>query len=273
MSILAETNIFISDLHLGDGSKADDFIRKNEFLHFLDSIEKESTRLFIVGDLFELWQADLDRAVFHHSEVIKRLFNLASRNRLVYIIGNHDHIPFVKYLDPKLSIYLEFIDKELGLRVEHGNQYDIFNRYQDPRMALRNVWGRRASYLIGWLERIVHPDIDEWGRRNLIRKGGLFLEKAAYINNKLTPSSKEYFERGGGLLEFEEAARKHINSGMRIVIFGHTHKAVLTKMGSGIYANCGCWCGSDEPTYIRLTDSKIELLNGIDHKLINSLEL
>lgn len=273
MSTSGQTKIFISDLHIGDGTKTDDFYKGEEFFRFLDIIERDNARLFIVGDLFELWQADLDRIVFHHSEVIKRLLSFADKKRLTYIIGNHDHIPFVKYIDPGLDVCLEFEDAEKAIWAEHGNQYDIFNCYKDPRMALRNRWGRSASYIMGWLERIVHPDIDEWARKSLLKKGGPFLNKAADIKNKLMPSSPGYYERGGDFSEYEDAARRLIEKGNKIVIFGHTHKPLLMKIGKGIYANCGCWCGREDPTYIRLTDERIGLLNGISHKVINSLEL
>lgn len=265
--------IFISDLHLGDGSRADDFHLTDEFLRFLDIIETEGRQLIIAGDLLELWQADLDKIVFYHNRIIRQLLILAREGRLVYLIGNHDHIPFVKYLEPQLNIQLEYKDEESGIWAEHGNQYDIFNRYKDPRMAVCNKWGRNISYLTGWAERIIHPDFDQWSANALLEKGGAFLKQAVAIKNKLTPSSKEYYRRGGNLTEYEEAARRLINSGRRIIIFGHTHQSALKELDTGIYANCGCWCSKEVPTYIRVNDDKIELVNGINHQTINSLEL
>ncbi len=267
-----ETKIFISDLHLGDGSKADDFYRTEAFLGFLDTIDSQENQVFIVGDLLELWQADLDKIIFHHSRIINRLLILAKKNRLTYLIGNHDHMPFVKYLQPELGVQLEFKDEDAGIWAEHGNQYDIFNCYRDPRMAVRNKWGRTVAYLTGWMERILHPDFDEWANNRLLEKDGLFLKQAAYIKNRLSPSG-EYYRRGYDLSEYEAAAKRLIDKGNRIVIFGHTHEPLLKRLGDGIYANCGCWCGKEVPTYIKVCKEKIELLNGTDHKIINSLEL
>lgn len=268
-----QTKIFISDLHLGDGSRADDFHLTDEFLRFLDVIEPQASQLIVVGDLLELWQADLDKIVFHHNKIIERLLILAGKKRLIYIIGNHDHIPFTKYLNPQLNILLEFKDRESGVWAEHGNQYDIFNRYKDPGMAVRNRRGRNISYLVGWAERILHPDFDEWAANKLLKEGGAFLKQAAKIKNRLTPSSKEYYKRGGDLSEYEQAAKGLISNGNRIVIFGHTHQPVLKRLATGVYANCGCWCSKELPTYIRVKEDKIELVSGIDHKAINSLEL
>lgn len=266
--------VFISDLHLGDGSRADDFHRKGEFLKFLDTLRsKENSKLIIAGDLFELWQTDLDKIIFCHNEIIKQLLMLAKDDRLIYLIGNHDHLPFVKFLKAGLNIRLEFEDKDLGLWSEHGNQYDLFNRYKDPGMAIRNKLGRSTAYIMGWLERILHPDIDEWTADWFAGKGGQFLKELAGLKNKITPSSEEYYKKGGNLSEYEEAACRLIEKGKRIVIFGHTHYPILKRLGNGIYANCGCWCGKQAPAYIELTDKKIELIDGISHSIMNSLEL
>lgn len=265
--------IFISDLHLSDGSRADDFHRTDEFLRLLDLIEREGSQLIVVGDLLELWQADLDKIVFHHSRIIKRLLSLAGEKRLIYLIGNHDHIPMVKYIEPKLNIQLEYKDEQAGIWGEHGNQYDIFNRYQDPRLAVRNRTGRAVSYLVGWAERILHPDFDQWAMNSLLKKDGLFLRQAAEIKNRLTPSSREYYIRGGNLSEYEQAAKRLIDNGARVVIFGHTHQPVLKRLGKGIYANCGCWCSKEPPVYIKVKEDRVELVSGIDHMTINSLEL
>ena len=265
------SRIFISDLHLGDGSGADDFHQTDQFLRFLDVVEAGACQLIILGDLMELWQAALERVVFHHSRIIKRLLVLAREKRLIYIIGNHDHIPFVKYLDPQLNIQLEYKDERSGIWGEHGNQYDIFNRYQDPGLAVRNKLGRTISYIVGWAERIIHPDFDQWALSRLLKRDGLFLRQAAEVKNRITPSSREYYKRGGDLSEYEQAAKRIISNGYKIAIFGHTHQPALQSLGNGIYANCGCWCGMRAPTYIRVEEDRIELVRAIDHMAIISL--
>jgi len=268
------TKVFVSDLHLGDGSRADDFHLKDEFLKFLDIIESLNYQLVVVGDLFELWQSDLDKVAFYHSEVIERLLLLAKKEKLIYLIGNHDHVPFVKYIHSAWPVKLEFKDDLMGIWAEHANQYDIFNRYRDPRMALCNKLGRAISYMTGWLERVIHPDIDEWADAILIKKGGEFLRRAAGLKNRVMPSQHEYFKRGGDLSEYERAAAELISKGNRIVIFGHTHRPLLKRLGSGIYANCGCWSGSKpKPTYIKVSMGRVELVDGISHKTIILLEV
>ncbi len=142
------------------------------------------------------------------------------------------------------------------MHAEHGNQYDVFNRYKDPTLAVKNQWGRTASYICGWAERIIHPDIDEW------------TAKVMEIKNKVPPSSAEYIKRGGDFSEYERAAMALISNGKKIVIFGHTHRAKMVKFDKGIYVNCGAWCGSVKPTYVAVDGEKAELKDGIKHSVI-----
>ncbi len=239
---------FVSDLHLGDGSKADDFHREAEFLKFLNYAKLSCEELIIAGDLFELWQCSLENILIRHSRIVAGLLNFSRQKRLSYIIGNHDHAPFIKYVNSGLNIVLAYEDENAGLHAEHANQHDIFNRCKNP--------GNIISRICGLGERLIHPDFDEWATN------------AAQIRNKIPPSSAEYLKRGGNFSEYENAAMALINKGKRIVIFGHTHSAKLIRLGSGLYANCGAWSGSAKPTYVAVKDKSVEVRDGIDHSVI-----
>ncbi len=264
--------IFISDLHLGDGSRSDDFHRDRELLEFLEFVEGRAEELIILGDLLELWQADLDRIIFRHSAVINKLLTLRNKVKITYVIGNHDYIPFVKFADSVEGICLEYRDRENGIVAEHGHRYDIFNRYKNPLESIKWPRGKQFTLFIAGLEKLIHPDVDKWTKRAL---EGLddFLRQAIFIRNRITPATKEYFRRGGHFGEFEQAVKNHLNSGAKIVIFGHIHKPQLQIIEKGIYANCGTWVDNAEPTYIACTRDKIELKEALTHKIIKQLTL
>lgn len=265
--------IFISDLHLGDGSGSDDFHQTEPILQLLDLIEKEAEELIILGDLFELWQADLDKVLFIHNDILKKLFSLRKRLRLTYVVGNHDYIPFARFVEFDIGIKLEYRDESQGIVAEHGNRYDIFNRFSDPRLAIiKQPAGRYFSGMVGRLERIIHPDFDRWLKKGIEQMDG-FLQQAIEVKNKIPPSSKEYLDRGGHYGEFEEAVKNHIRNGAKLVVFGHTHKAQLNRIEDGIYANCGAWTGEIEPTYVASYVDRVELRDGINHKSLKKLEL
>ncbi|MDN5279947.1 MAG: UDP-2,3-diacylglucosamine hydrolase [Clostridiales bacterium] len=86
----ADKDIFvISDLHLGDHGKRDNFTVKGkdkdgneidrlELLNeFLDMVEKRDGQLVIVGDLFEFWQANIGEVIRKNLPLL-RLCNLFS---------------------------------------------------------------------------------------------------------------------------------------------------------------------------------------------------
>ncbi len=63
----AERDILIvSDLHIGDGGPRDNFAADDKaakFSRFLDYAAEEGAELFILGDLFEFWQANIGRVL------------------------------------------------------------------------------------------------------------------------------------------------------------------------------------------------------------------
>jgi len=264
--------IFISDLHLGDGSATDDFHRDKEFMQFLDFIEAEAHDLIIVGDFLELWQADLDKVLFVHSQVIGRLLALMQAGKFTYVVGNHDFIPFIRFTERNLSVCAEYRDEPLGLVAEHGHRYDIFNRYRNPLRAVSWPAGKYFTLAIASLERLVHPDVDRWAKKAFEYLGD-FWQEATYIRNKIPPSTKEYLRRGGHFGEFKEAVQRHLDRGAKIVIFGHTHLAQLQRLNKGIYANCGTWVDGATPTYIACEQQLIELREAGTHRIIDSLKV
>ncbi len=264
--------IFISDIHLGDGSRTDDFHRDKELIDFLDFVERESRELIINGDLFELWQAKLEKILFAHKEVVRRLLSLTKRIKVTYVIGNHDYVPFVRLVGSGIGIELEYRDDKNKLICEHGNRYDVFNRYSNPLRSIKWPAGKYFTVLMASMERLINPDIDIWFKGKL-EKTEEYSREAALVRNKITPSSKEYLIKGGHFGEFKEAVQRHISDGYRIVVFGHTHRAQLSIVGKGIYANCGSWADGIEPTYIAYSKNTITLNNAITKKPINSIML
>ena len=228
--------IFISDVHLGDGSPTDDFSRDKEFLEFLEFVCDQAKELVIVGDLFELWQAALDRVLFQHSEVVNKLLSLKEKIKVTYVIGNHDYIPFVKFVDSGVGICLEYHDCENSIVAEHGYRYDIFNRYKNPLKSIKWPMGKYFSLFIANLERLIHPDVDEWAKEGLI-KIDKFLHEAMLIRNKVPPATKVYLKKGGHFGEFEQAVKNHMDNGAKIV------KSGMEQSGGEMFCSR---CGLDQ---------------------------
>ena len=79
----------VSDLHLCDRGYRDNFAvegREARFYKFLDYVEAEGGQLYVLGDLFDFWQANLSKVVVAYLDLLTRL----DKMRAVYVMGNHD---------------------------------------------------------------------------------------------------------------------------------------------------------------------------------------
>lgn len=127
-NISAEGRVyFVSDLHLGDGSRSDTFNGKDNLLiDLIDKIAEEDAKLVIVGDAIDFHQAwSMSRVIRAHALLMRRLSELAAEHGVVYIWGNHDYdiSLFRDLLRFDVCSTLTLDDKIL---VQHGYEYDPF---------------------------------------------------------------------------------------------------------------------------------------------------
>jgi UDP-2,3-diacylglucosamine pyrophosphatase LpxH len=153
--------VIISDVHLGDGSRLDDFFDDEALAEFIDSYVSAGgpTELILAGDTLEFLQVRLPgldddeysdlaagrRAaaiVAAHRGVFEALgrFLAGAGNQVTALIGNHDfelHYPAAK-AEVRRAIGVAEGDARLrfavryrggGLYLVHGNQFDGWNRF------------------------------------------------------------------------------------------------------------------------------------------------
>jgi len=261
--------VFISDIHLGDGSKADDFHRDKELISFLQWTDNRAGEIVIVGDLYELWQADLEDIFWAHPEVINALAK--RNNKITYLYGNHDYLPFSK-LTPEVY-------ENGNITAMHGHQFDEHNNFKNPLFNLRWPVGKYITLLVAELERWVSKDADVWLDKQR-KRFGEFMVNASLLQNKKSP--RDYT----GIVDVLSNRRLD-----KISIFGHNHRAdvVLKNIKTEslkccpvpvewpevteIYANCGTWVDGTEPTFIAVDGSKVQLRNGLDYSIIKEMGL
>jgi len=117
----------ISDLHLGDGTRSDAFMAKdNDLLRFIERVRNENAHLIIAGDAIDFHQAwSMSRVLRAHSKLLGSLSRLADTHGVTYIWGNHDY---------DISLFKDVLrfdvcsDLEIGdsVLVRHGYEYDTF---------------------------------------------------------------------------------------------------------------------------------------------------
>ncbi|ACR79968.1 UDP-2,3-diacylglucosamine diphosphatase [Kosmotoga olearia] len=275
--------VIVSDLHIGDRSKADDFFTSGnylEFIRFVKWIEQNDSidKLIIAGDLFELWQCKIEKALQMYIDVWKAFIRLTKSNKeVIYVPGNHDSLPFAKLaykaapfpigslkltdqtdLDQKKKLIFPYY-MESNLWIEHGHRFDKYNHASSELAGgSKGLLGRFIAKVVGIAERSISKDIDEklWDIyestsevfRSLKEKlTNPFYQVADNIQSYITPSSDKY---QGNLEEYAEGAyklgedvlKKSKDISKVFIVFGHTHKPLLRKIDNHIiYANAGSW--------------------------------
>ncbi|MEN3008311.1 metallophosphoesterase [Pseudothermotoga sp.] len=150
--------IFISDLHIGDGSAKDDFEFDEELIDLLNNFSVQTdVELVIVGDGLELLESrvikDFGLAPFQvlvtsldgkalseiekrHPKLFESFRQFSKRHRIVYVVGNHDY-----YLLANEQLKNEtqsimgcevvpyYYDENAGILAMHGNQFDLINKF------------------------------------------------------------------------------------------------------------------------------------------------
>ena len=124
----------ISDLHIGDGSEADDFKHNlTAFNEFLDKTNNDCARLILLGDIFELWQYRFDNIHKAYYNTINNMFNLTD----FYIIGNHDQSIPTLITMPNIRTRLLY----QSCLFTHGNEYDKYNDWGSSiGKRITSVW-------------------------------------------------------------------------------------------------------------------------------------
>ena len=231
---------FISDIHLGLGSKEKEKAKEERLLLFLRSIMPTTDVLFIVGDLFDFW--------FEYKTVIPKGFHRTlsaiqeftdAGKPVHYLAGNHDFW-MNNFFHEELGVQIHLDPYEITLQgkriyMHHGDglaDNDLGYRLIKP--VLRNKFNI-------WMYRWLHPDV------------GVRLAQGSSRTSRDYTSHKDYGEEEGML---REATRK-FHEGVDIVIMGHRHKPNVLKLNIGTYVNLGDWIAYN--TYARLSDGVIEL--------------
>ncbi len=109
--------------------------------------------------------------------------------------------------------------------------------YNILKKVLRNKFLQKLYSLL-------HPDF------------GIWLASLSSKKSRDYTTEKSYGEVDG----LFEAAKRKIDDGYEIVLFGHLHKRCFEKYNNGIYVNLGSWI--DTPCYGRFIES-FEIIDGI----------
>lgn len=213
--------LFISDLHLGTKASQTKLLN-----HFLDEVKMHE--LYLVGDIFDLWAWKKKiRWNKSHSSLLKKIINFAKKNKVYYIVGNHDEA-IRKFIPLAFdNIYISnkqtFKINDRVIYIIHGDQFDfVINKY--PIVAWIGTW---LYDIIIYLNTLV-----SWFRSKL---NFPYWSISKYLKEKAKSSFGVLEKYKKQMLTFCE------NKKIDVIIFGHLHMPQLSVTNKVIVANTGDW--------------------------------
>ncbi|MBI5561359.1 MAG: UDP-2,3-diacylglucosamine diphosphatase [Deltaproteobacteria bacterium] len=220
--------VFVADAHLKGRLDPD----QEGLASFLDGLAGVDM-LVMLGDFFEVWTGANDVVLTEYGRVIESLRRLKDRGvKIICLEGNHD-FNMAGFFAGALGadVYPGSYEGTLaGVRVymAHGDRVGAAFGYRLWRWYLRSPLFRFMAYVAG--------------------------PKAVWdIGMGMSRRSRGYSDKG----ELVEAklrvfAQEKIDDGFGAVALAHSHKAGVSRLGNGVYANPGSWAGAH--SYLVLDD-------------------
>lgn len=237
----------MSDCHRGSGDNYDNFVKnQNLFKAALQYYYAKGFTYVELGDGDDMWEVkDYENIIEVHLEAFKQLKKFNNSGRLIMIYGNHDMVKkspavleqyFYKYYntitkkeEPLLdglivyeSLVLNY--KNYDIFLIHGHQVDFLNStlWRLSRFLVRYVWKP--------LENIATKDPTSAAKNYQVSKNTeKRLEEWSTQNNK-------------------------------ILIAGHTHRAIFPKIGQSLYFNDGSCIHPNGITCLEIENGNITLV-------------
>jgi len=219
--------IFLSDVHLIDGTS----LKTQLMIRFFQEVASRFERIYILGDLFDVWPGTTSHLIRVFRPVLKTLERLVEDGHSIhYLEGNHD-FRLGKYFRENLGIQVHtetIIEEWDGKKVfmTHG---DLGNPKEIGYRALRYVLRHNLLHL-GL--RAVPP---EW-----IYKAGLKTSSASRGYQKQLPVNESAIRQ-----IYRNTAEKIFREGYDVVLMGHTHLpddvCTLVEGRKCRYINTGDW--------------------------------
>ena len=191
-----------SDLHLGDGKKADNFARNEETMILaLRYYKNNGYSVILLGDVEELWQFDFNRIKDRYNGSIYKILRSFPDNKVHRIFGNHDK-EWKRPSDPILND--ENIQYGTPEAIKLGNDIFLVHGHQGDYICDKVVWFSKFF-------------------SRCLKSGVPFVK--AFFNYENRSATKSQIPKSREKLYYNWAKKKKI-----ILICGHTHNAIFASL-------------------------------------------
>lgn len=218
---------FLSDFHLGAPDYKSSLVREKKIVAFLDSIKKDASEIYLLGDVFDFWFEYGKAVPKGYVRLLGKLAELSDAGiKLHYFTGNHDMWVF-DYLQRELncSLYRGIVKREISGKkfyLAHGDGLGPGD------LGYKFIKAVFASKLCQWLFARIHPNLG-------IRIAEFWSGKS----RKMTENLHFHGEKEWLVIHSKEVLQKeHFD----YLIFGHRHLPVDLKLNEkSHYINLGEW--------------------------------
>ena len=221
--------LFLSDLHLGRGTPAEQVAAERDLVALLrayeDEIVNEGGGLYLVGDVFDQYLEYRHLVPKGSIRFLGRLADWADQGvPITYLVGNRD--PW----------HLDYLERELGLRLVHTSLTEEVEGHRayiahGDGVSVRNPLHARLRLLLRspFMARLYRMSLPgdtgyafaRWFARRFGSGGAVGAQTSATLQN-----------RAESLLAETDA---------ELVVFGHCHEAGCISLVGGAYLNPGYW--------------------------------
>lgn len=198
--------VVLSDLHMGDGSRADDF-RHNEqiVVEMLDCYREQGFALILLGDVEEFWLFDLEHIRARYERTIYRAIRRFGDERVFRIFGNHDF--------------------EWGLHDDPAKNRGRFTAAASEGLKLRDATGEARILLVHGHQGSRNADKGSWASRFFLRLLRPVKPVARSTRVYRSPSAT----RSQITKDYERTFYEWARDNGVLLVCGHTHRAIFAS--------------------------------------------
>ena len=221
---------FASDQHFGAPTPQLSKVREDNFLRWLNEIEKDAAVLFLLGDLFDFWFEYQKVVPKGFVRILGKLAALSDRGITIhYFVGNHD-LWMKDYFETELHISVyhkphEFTFNKTTFFIGHGDGLGPHDKgYKRMKKLFTNPLAQR-------LFQALHPDI------------GMHLGHYFSVKNKLISGKEDAVFLGEENEWLAHYAKRKLKEKHRdYFVFGHRHIPMeIDLTADSKYINLGDW--------------------------------
>jgi UDP-2,3-diacylglucosamine hydrolase len=221
---------FASDNHLGAPTRAQSLPREKKFVKWLDTVKKDASAIFLLGDLFDFWFEYKRVVPKGFTRTLGKLVELSDSGiPIYYFVGNHD-LWMNGYFEEELNISVfhkpqEYTFNDSTFLIGHGDGLGPGDKgYKRMKRVFTNPFSK-------WLFKWLHPDL------------GVKLAQYLSVKNKMISGDEDVTflgEDNEWLVQYckRQLEVKHCN----YFVFGHRHLPLQIDLkNNSEYINLGDW--------------------------------